>query len=217
MIVQVFMVGNFGTNCYVVSCEKTKDAAMIDPGFIEKSEAEEVFKRIDDNALRLLFILNTHGHPDHTCGNEMAKEKYHVPLLIHENDAKMLGERGRILAKVMGLTTLSPEADKLLHGDDELNFGNESLKVIHTPGHSPGSICLLGRRECFSGDTLFAGSIGRTDFPNSSQDDMGHSLEKLRELSDNLVVYPGHGPVTSMGAERKSNPFMRSLFSKEHP
>jgi hydroxyacylglutathione hydrolase len=208
MIVHIFTVGNFGTNCYVASCEKTRDTVIIDPGFIEESEAKEVFDHIDDSALKLLFILNTHGHPDHTCGNGIAKEKYHVPLLIHENDAKMLGERGIILAKALGLTVSSPEADKLLHEGDEVKFGNESLKVIHTPGHSPGSICLLGVRKCFSGDTLFAGSIGRTDFPSSSQDDMKHSLEKLRELSDDLLVYPGHGPVTSMRSEKKSNPFL---------
>ena len=215
MIVQTFTVGNFGTNCYVASCEKTRDAVMIDPGFIEKSEAEEVFKRIDASTLKLGLILNTHGHPDHTCGNGFAKEKYHAPLLIHESDAKMLGEGGRILAKMMGFTVSSPEADKFLRDGDILEFGDESLRIIHTPGHSPGSICLLGRKECFTGDTLFAGSIGRTDFPRSSHDDIMHSLKMLKDLSDDLVVYPGHGPATSMEKEKKSNPFLLE-FSREN-
>ena len=216
MIVQTFTVGNFGTNCYVASCEKTRDAVMIDPGFIEKSEAEEVFKRIDASTLKVGFILNTHGHPDHTCGNGLAKQKYHALLLIHEGDAKMLGEGGKLLANMMGFTVSSPEADKFLRDGDKFKFGDESLRIIHTPGHSPGSICLLGGKECFTGDTLFAGSIGRTDFPSSSHEDMMHSLKKLRDLSDDLLVYPGHGLVTSMGEEKRNNPFLRREFSREH-
>jgi len=215
MIVQTFTVGNFGTHCYVASCEKTRDAVMVDPGFTEKSEAEEVFKYIDGNALKPDFILNTHGHPDHTCGNGLTKEKYNAALLIHESDAKMLGEGGRILATMMGFTVSSPEADKFLRDGYILKFGDESLRIIHTSGHSPGSICLLGRKECFTGDTLFAGSIGRTDFPRSSHDDMMHSLKMLKDLSDELVVYPGHGPATSMEKEKKSNPFLLE-FSREN-
>jgi hydroxyacylglutathione hydrolase len=209
MIVQTFVVGSFDTNCYVASCETTREAVIIDPGFMSEAEAEYVFEFIGKNTLKIVSILNTHGHPDHTCGNGLAKQKYHVPLLIHESDAKMLGEKGRALAQFIEFTVSSPEADKLIHDGDKLKVGNESLKVIHTPGHSPGSACFLGGMECFSGDTLFAGSIGRTDFPSSSPSDMTHSLEKLRQLSDDVIVYPGHGPKTSIGHEKRSNPFLR--------
>ena len=211
MIAQMFTVGRFFTNCYVVSCEQTKETIIIDPGFDDLLEAEKIFRFVEENALTLKFIVNTHGHPDHTCGNGMAKEKFHAPILIHEYDTRMLGESGKRIGDFFGFGGSSPPADILLHDGDSVKFGEITLKVMHSPGHSRGSISLLGEKEIFTGDTLFSGSIGRTDFPESSQMDMRLSLKKLASLSDHLVVYPGHGPVTRLGEEKRSNPFLQRL------
>jgi len=211
MVVQMFTVGRFITNCYVVGCEQTREAIIIDPGFDNRFEAEEIFKLIDENFSTLKFVVNTHGHPDHTCGNEMVKEKFRVPVLIHEYDAYMLGESGKNIAEFFGFESSSPPADTLLHNGDLVRFGKIILKIMHTPGHSRGSISLLGEREVFTGDILFAGSIGRTDFPESSELDMKLSLRKLANLPNHLVVYPGHGPMTTIGEEKRGNPFLQGL------
>jgi len=209
MIAQMFTVGKFFTNCYVVSCGRTKEAIIVDPGFDDRFEAEKVFNFIDEKALTVKFVLNTHGHPDHTCGNGMVKEKFHAPLLIHEYDAHMLGRLGRKIAGFFDLENYSPPADVLLRDGDLAKFGRITLKAMHTPGHSRGSISLLGEKEVFTGDTLFSGSIGRTDFPDSSEHDMSFSLKKLANLPDHLVVYPGHGPTTTIGKEKRNNPFLQ--------
>jgi len=208
MMVQMFTVGRFFTNCYVVSCEQTKETVIIDPGFDNRFEAEKIFKFIYESGLTLKFIVNTHGHPDHTCGNGMVKEKFHVPILIHKYDTHMLGGLGKGIAEFFGFEGSSPPADMLLRDGDMVKFGRVTLKVIHTSGHSRGSISLLGKKEVFTGDTLFMGSIGRTDFPESSERDMKLSLKKLARLPDNFVVYPGHGPTTTIGEEKHSNPFL---------
>lgn len=208
MIIKTFTVGMFLTNCYVVACDSTKEAIIVDPGFSGYSEADVTLKFIEENALRLLSVVNTHGHPDHTCGNRNVKGKFRVPILIHEYDAYMLGESGKEIAAFFGFENPSPEADKLLHDGDAVTFGSCTLKVMHTPGHSQGSISLFGREGVFTGDTLFEGSIGRTDFPESSEKDILISLKKLTCLPDRLVVYPGHGPRTTIGGEKKNNPFL---------
>jgi len=211
MMVHMFTVGAFFTNCYVLSCEKTKQAIIIDPGFENHLEARKVFKCVDENALALKSLLNTHGHPDHTCGNVIVKEKFDLPVLIHEYDAPMFGESGKRVAEFFGIEMSSPKADVLLRDGDLVKFGVITLSVMHTPGHSRGSISLFGGKEVFSGDTLFSGSIGRTDFPESSELDMRLSLKRLARLPDHCVVYPGHGPTTTIGEERRSNPFLQWL------
>jgi len=209
MTVQMFTVGGLFTNCYVIGCEQTREAIIVDPGFDNHLEAEKIFRFIDENAFSLKFILNTHGHPDHTCGNGIVKEKFHATILIHEYDAHMLGKLGRKIAGFFGFEDSSPPADVLLHNEDMVKAGRILLKVMHTPGHSSGSISLLGQKEVFTGDTLFSGSIGRTDFPESSEHEMNFSLKKLAILPENFVVYPGHGPTTTIGEEKRSNPFLQ--------
>jgi len=209
MIVQTFIVGKLFTNSYIVSCQHTKEAIIIDPGFDSSHEAEKIFEEISTEGLLLKFILNTHGHPDHTCGNGMVKGKFQVPILIHKNDAHMLGEFGKKIAKFFGLENSSPPPDILLNDGDTIAFGRVNLKVMHTPGHSGGSISLLGDTEVFTGDTLFSGSMGRTDFPESSEQDMYLSLKKLAVLPDNFAVYPGHGPKTTIKEEKSNNPFLQ--------
>lgn len=208
MITQMFTVGKLFTNCYVVACQETKETIIIDPGFDKANEAEKIVKFITENSLKLKFVVNTHGHPDHVCGNGIIKENFKTPILIHEKDAFMLGKLGKVLAKLFGFNTTSPPANILLKDEDTIKFGKITLTVMHTPGHSPGSICLTGENEVFTGDTLFAGSIGRTDLPQSSEKDMKNSLEKLKCLPNHFMVYPGHGPTTTVREEKENNPFL---------
>lgn len=207
-MVQTFTVGKLYTNCYIAACPETREAIIIDPGFENLSEAEKIFSFIEEETLSLKFIVNTHGHSDHVCGNGIVKEKFKTPILIHEKDAFMLGKVGKVIARFFGFKNTSPPPDILLKDGDTVTFGKQALKVLHTPGHSPGSISLLGEREVFTGDTLFAGSIGRTDLPQGSEKAMKQSLEKLASLPDFFKVYPGHGPASTIGEEKRSNPFL---------
>ncbi|MEM3550944.1 MAG: MBL fold metallo-hydrolase [Candidatus Bathyarchaeia archaeon] len=208
MFVKMFTVGKLFTNCYVVACEETKTAIIIDPGFDGGFEAEEIFRFIDERGLKPTYVVNTHGHPDHTCGNGIVKEEFSTPIMIHENDAFMLGILGKTSAKYLGLKTYSPGADVLLSDGDFVKFGRLKLKVMHTPGHTPGSVSLIGDELVFTGDTLFAGAIGRTDLPYSSDGEMRKSLLRLLSLPDSYIVYPGHGPKTTIGDEKVYNPFL---------
>ena len=198
MQIKAFNVGMLSTNCYVVSCPETREAIIVDPGFEAPYEAEQVIRYVDAHALKVKFIVNTHGHADHIGGNLLLKTKYSVPICIHAYDAYCLN----------GLDDRSFPANVLLGDDEFLKFGKLALKVMHTPGHSPGSISLVGEKLVFTGDTLFAGGIGRTDFKGGSDRAMRLSLEKLLCLPDNYVVYPGHGVASTIGEERRFNPFL---------
>jgi hydroxyacylglutathione hydrolase len=198
MFVKMFTVGMIGTNCFIVGDLQTEEAAVIDPGFDSASEAKSILKEIKRNKFRVKFIINTHGHPDHTSGNKTLKEATGAPILIHEYDAPLLR---------------NPSADKTIREGDIIELGEVKLRVLHTPGHSKGSIALLGADAVFSGDTLFAGGIGRYDLPGGSFEEIMSSIRnKLLILPDNLKVYPGHGPVTTIGEERRSNPFLQDFF-----
>ncbi len=201
MLVETFPVGMLQTNCYVVSCQKTKEAIIIDPGMDFASEAQPIFSYIGKEQLKVKFIVNTHGHSDHVNGDGVMQKKYAVPICIHRLDASFLE----------GLEKHETPNNILLSDGDVVEFGNVALKVMHTPGHTMGCICLVGDKVIFSGDTLFAGSIGRTDFPESSPRDMDVSLRKLLDLPDGLLVYPGHGEVSLMAQERRVNPFLQGL------
>jgi glyoxylase-like metal-dependent hydrolase (beta-lactamase superfamily II) len=195
MRIQTFNVGMLSTNCYVANCPETKEAIIIDPGLDATQEADPIIRYVNASALKVKFIVNTHGHSDHVSGNALLKKKYIVPICIHEYDVHCLNGSANVVLKDKGL----------------LKFGQMTLEVMHTPGHTPGSISLVGENLVFTGDTLFAGGIGRTDFPGGSDSDMRLSLEKLLLLSDNYVVYPGHGEVSTIGEEKRFNPFLRWL------
>jgi len=201
MNVHVFVVGMLSTDCYVVHCRKTKAAIVIDPGFDSPSEAEQILNYVDEEKLDVKFIVDTHGHEDHVSGNRFLKKKYNAPICIHKYDADVVNDLGADTAP----------ANVILNEGDNLEFGDAKLSVMHTPGHSPGSICLLGEKLIFTGDTLFAGGIGRTDFAGGSDRDMRLSLGKLLRLPEGLVVYPGHGSATTIGEEKRFNPFLRLL------
>lgn len=201
MKVQMFVVGMLSANCYVVQNERTKVGIVIDPGFDSISEAEYILNYIEEQKLSLNFVIDTHGHDDHIAGNRILQKKYFVPICIHKNDA----------AAVEGSSPASVPANVILDEGDSIEFGGESLAVMNTPGHTPGSICLLGEELVFTGDTLFAGGIGRTDFFGGSDRDMKLSLKRLARLPEVMVVYPGHGPATTIGREKRLNPFLRQL------
>ncbi len=199
MQVQTFTVGRLSTNCYVVHSQKTREAVVIDPGFDYRSETEQICQYIDAAKLKTRFIVNTHGHPDHVSGDQELRRRYSAPICIHKLDSDMINE------------TKESEVNQniMLKEGSLIAFGDIDLKVIHTSGHTEGSICLLAEKIIFTGDTLFAGSIGRTDFSGGSYRNMMRSLEKLRRLPDDLVVYPGHGPSTTIGEEKRGNPFLQ--------
>ncbi len=200
MIIETFNVGILLTNCYVVNCEQTKEAIIIDPGFETPSEANPISSYITQNKLKIKFIVNTHGHSDHVGGNALLKERYKVPICINKLD----------FALIKDLESLPPK-NVLLQDGSLVDFGHVSMKVMHTPGHTPGSICLIGDNCIFSGDTLFAGGIGRTDFPGGSMRDMTSSLKKMLCLDEKFLVYPGHGDSSVLGEEKRSNLFLQDL------
>ncbi|MFC1719355.1 MBL fold metallo-hydrolase [Candidatus Poribacteria bacterium] len=205
MIIQTFSVGPMQANCYILGCEGTRSALVIDPG----DEDARIISALNENKLQLELIVNTHGHVDHIVANEGLKEATSAQLCIHSADADMLVNPRENLSFFIGEQVFSPAADLTLADGDILEVGTLKIEVIHTPGHSQGSICLLVDDCIFTGDLLFAGGIGRYDFPGSSYEDLMNSLKKVMSLDDDLVVYPGHGPATTIGDERRTNPFLQ--------
>ena len=210
MPVEMFTLGPLNTNCFVALCEETKEAIVVDPGFsTEKEGKETVLRFIETNDLHVKYIINTHGHADHTSGNGVVKKAISAPILIHTLDAPLLGENGKDWATMFGYQLASPPADKTLQQGDTIHFGKCALVVLHTPGHTPGGISLTGTSCVFVGDTLFQGSIGRTDLPGGSYKTLIRSIrEKLATLPDNFTVYTGHGPTTTIAQEKRNNPFI---------
>lgn len=199
-------VGNLGTNCYIAYCEETKQALVIDPG----GGVDRIAAVLNREGLRLAAIINTHGHADHVLGNVKLKELTGAPLWIHGDDADMLGSGSKNLSAFIGAATSCGVADRMLKHGEILAIGKFTLKVLHTPGHTPGGISLLADKEVFVGDTLFAESIGRTDFPGGSYSQLIDSIKtQLMVLDDETKVYPGHGPATTIGWERRQNPFIQ--------
>ncbi len=206
MIIQKMEVGPIMANCFILGCEKTKEAAVIDPG----DDADRILMALAKAELKVKYLINTHGHFDHVGANKRMKETTGAQIAVHPDDEPMLVELSRSAA-MFGLSAEnSPPADILLKDGDEISFGEITLKIIHTPGHSPGGICLYTPGHLFAGDTLFMGSIGRTDLPGGDYDTLISSIKtKLLDLDDDTVVYTGHGPETSIGNEKRMNPFLR--------
>jgi glyoxylase-like metal-dependent hydrolase (beta-lactamase superfamily II) len=193
-------------NCYIIGCESTKSAAVIDPG----EEADRILKELAKDSLTLKYIINTHGHFDHVGGNYDLKKASGADIVIHPADEAMLADLVRTAA-AFGLSAQnSPAPDRTVQEGDTISFGEISLRVLDTPGHSPGGISLHTDNMVFVGDTLFAGSIGRTDLPGGDFQTLISSIKtKLFPLGDDTKVYTGHGPATSIGQEKRANPFLR--------
>ncbi len=206
MFVECIPVGPMGANCYVVACNETKEAAVIDPG----GDVDKILDYLKKKDLALKYIINTHGHIDHVAGNDRLREATGAMLLIHELDANMLENTKLNLSAFMGFSTKFRPADRLLVDGDKIEIGKVQLNVIHTPGHTRGGICLNAGEAVFTGDTLFNGSIGRTDFPGGDFDAIINSIKtKLLSLPDDTTVYPGHMGESTIAYERKYNPFLR--------
>jgi len=205
LIVKMLHVGPLQTNCYIVGCEDTKEGAIIDPG----GGAKHILAEVERLGLEIKYVINTHGHFDHILDNKEVVEATGAPLVIHSADAPMLKEGGGALFfGIMGKA--SPMADVILDEGQVLTLGNIELKVLHTPGHSPGSICLYSEEEgvLFDGDVLFNMGMGRYDLPGGDYRILMESIKRLLTLPDDTTVYPGHGPATTIGRERCSNPFL---------
>jgi len=210
VIFKKLVVGPFASNCYVVGSEATKEGMIIDPG----DEAKQILKTVEDLGLDIKFIVLTHTHIDHIGALNEVGEATGAEACVHADDVRSISGPGNRLISLMipGISYSAPSApDKLLKGGDSIDVGDLHFLVLHTPGHSPGGICLLGEGVVFSGDTLFNYSIGRTDIPGGSYSQLMNGIHtKLMVLPDNTVVCPGHGPDTTIGAERRGNPFLRS-------
>jgi len=206
MIIKKLTVGPIMANCFILGCEKTKEAVVIDPG----DEADRILWALSELGLTVKYIINTHGHFDHVGGNKEIKEATGADILINSFDAPMLSQLSAAAASFGLSVKNSPPPDQTLEDGDTISFGTITLKVIHTPGHSQGGIALFTDGNLFVGDTLFAGSIGRSDLPGGDLHTLISSIRnKLFVLDDDVRVFPGHGPETTIGQEKRTNPYVR--------
>ena len=205
MIIQSLAVGPIMANCFIVGCDQTGEAAVIDPG----DEADRILRALADARLTVKQIINTHGHFDHVGANRRMKAATGAPILVHALDAPMLASLSRSAAAWGMSAEDSPPPDRFIDEGDRISFGTVSFTVFHTPGHTPGGVSLLTDGHLFVGDTLFAGSVGRTDFPGGDFETLKMSIQKkLFTLDDDLRVHTGHGPDTTVGEEKRHNPFV---------
>ncbi len=206
MILTRLVVGPLQVNCFILADDKTKEAVVIDPG----DDAVDILKIIREKSLLVKYIVNTHAHFDHVGANGAVKEATGAQLLMHEAEAPVLASIAN-QSKSFGMRAVtSPSPDRLLKHGDVINAGEVSLRVLHTPGHTPGGISLFEEEGLvFTGDALFAGSIGRTDFPGGDLLTLLRSIKtQLMTLPDDTKVFSGHGPASTIGDERQENPFL---------
>lgn len=204
MFLKCLQVGPIETNCYILA--DGNKAIIIDPGW----DSDSILKVIESEKLNIEYIFLTHGHADHIGALKEVKFATNAKIAIHEKDAQMLVSSEDNLSIFFGESITQPSADILLKGNETFQLNNITLEIIHTPGHTPGGISIKVNDIVFTGDTLFAGSIGRTDFPGGSYNELIESIkEKLLPLGDDVIILPGHGEQSTIGNERKMNPFLK--------
>ncbi len=206
MFVKRLAVGQLGANCYIVADESSKEAVVIDPG----AEGGRILDSIKDNNFKLKYVINTHGHVDHIGANLKLLEETDAKLLIHKDDEDYLQNPNLNLAAFVGGLNKQEfgKADLLLEDGSKIECGKLLLEVIHTPGHTPGGITLKVEDGLFTGDTVFALGVGRTDFPNGSMQQLKESINRLLKFDSDLKVYPGHGGTTTIARLKTSNPYL---------
>lgn len=206
MIFDIVVVGQLEVNCFILGCEKSREGIVVDAG----ADAARIIEVIERRGLAIAQIISTHGHFDHVGANRTIKERFGARLLIHAADAPML-ERASDVARAYGMPgENSPQPDAFLTDGMEITFGDCRMRVLHTPGHTQGGCCLYleDEKKIITGDTLFADSIGRTDLPGGSHEQLLTSIQsKLFTLPDDVAAYPGHGPGTTIGHEKRNNPY----------
>jgi len=207
MKTQQLTVGMMSVCCYIVSCENTGKAAVIDPG----GDEQKILDACERSNLEVLYIIATHGHPDHVCANGPVQQATGAKIIMHKDDADFFSKPDiKEYFSMLGLAE-SPPPDILVEDGDTITIGTETLTVLHTPGHTPGGICLYNAPDCFTGDTLFVGGVGRTDFPGGSMGELSHSIKsKLLPLPPKTIVWPGHGyggSQSTIDEEARTNPY----------
>ena len=201
------VVGQLQENCFILF-DENKDAFVVDPG----GSSENIIEAIEKNSLNIKYILLTHGHFDHVGAVAALVKKYKVPVYLSKEDRAFLESPKEVRASSFGMQIEAAEVDVFVKEGDEIPFSKGTIKVIETPGHTLGSVCYLFENYLFAGDTLFNGSIGRTDFPESDHSLMVESLKKLKKLDDEIYVLSGHGPESQISYEKMANPYLRQLW-----
>lgn len=207
MIIEIETVGPFQENCYIIGDDESNIGAIIDPG----DEADRILQTAKKTGLEFKYILNTHAHIDHVCGVQDVKNALHIPFYLHKDDLILLQNLPKQAAMFGIFVDAVPDVDFFYGTETQISIGELTAQIFHTPGHSPGGVCLYFKSDniVFGGDVLFNGSIGRTDLYGGDYDTLIHVIrEKLFTLPDETLVYPGHGPLTSIGHEKRYNPFL---------
>jgi glyoxylase-like metal-dependent hydrolase (beta-lactamase superfamily II) len=197
-------IGIIDQNCYLLYDTDTKQAAIIDPG----ENPDQIINVIDSENLKPEILINTHGHYDHVSGDNKIRLKYKIPLAIHKDEVEMIADPKKNASFIWGESLVVKDPEILLEDNQDIKLSFTTFKVLSTPGHSKGSICLLCDPYLFTGDTLFAGTIGRTDLWGGDNEIILQSLEKLKNLDFSITVCPGHGSMTTLANELKHNPFL---------
>lgn len=198
--------GIYAANCYLVYSEDCKEGIVIDPG----GDADDIIAKIEELELDIKYIILTHGHGDHIAGVDEIKKHTNALISIHKDDEHLLRDGDNNLSSMMAMGRVELTADMIVEDGDEISFGGLKAKIIHTPGHTPGGISIKIEDSIFTGDTLFAGSIGRTDFEGGSFKEIMDSIKnKIMVHPDDTIIYPGHGPSSTIKSEKASNPFIK--------
>lgn len=206
MFIERIPAGVYAVNCYIFADDKTDKAVVVDPG----GDVDKIIEVLENNDLKLNYIILTHGHGDHIGGVEELRDKTQAPIYIHKDDANMLRNANINHSTTIVGSKVEIEPDHLLEDGDVLDLGELKLNFIHTPGHTKGGVCIQVENALFTGDTLFANSIGRTDLEGGNQEELIDSIKnKLFVLNEELTVFPGHGPASTLRIEKTTNPYIR--------